>query len=338
MKRTVNAGRRAMCLALIALGAALVAFGPLLRFWVSEAVLLAPLDHYAVITAQSGSTTYFDPANGQVLVDQMVTRTTTLRGDVAAGTPQTVVYDAFTQLAAGNAALDADDDGVISTATERLAADRTTAELSPCCGASLDGRNVGHTGIQYQFPRHTERITYHYFDPITRSAAPAHFISALQISGMPALHDMPLYQFRQDIPETVVGTEEVSGALVGSDQPAVEAERAYRVTRDIFVEPRTGTIVRMVENTSLVVGEPGGAGTELVLVQGTWQWTPTTVTDAAERARSGIAREELYTVTYPAALLGTGVLVLVTGMVLFWRVDNHMGTFPRVRRREPAWV
>lgn len=338
MKRTVHAGRRALCLALIAVGAGLVAFGPLLRYWVSQAVLLAPLDHYEVITAQSGATTYLDPTSAQVLVDQMVTKTTTLRGDVSAGTADTVVYDGFTQLAAGAQVVPAEDQNVIWTVTERLAADRTTAELSPCCGAGLDGASVGHTGIQYRFPQNTGRHTYHYFDPVTRSASAARFVSALQISGMPALHDMPLYHFRQDIPEAVVGTEKVSGRLIGTTDESMTADRKYRVTRDIFVEPRTGIIVRIVEDLSLTLVVSDGDGADITIMQGTWQWTPETVTKAAQHARTGIAAQQLHTVTYPALFVGTGIFVLMIGMVLFWRIDNHMRAFPQVRRREPAWV
>ena len=55
----------------------------------------------------------------------------------------------------------------------------------------------------------------------------------------------------QNIPDTVIGQEDVPGALIGApDQPSVKADRVYATVRKLWVEPYTGAVIKGEEQVN----------------------------------------------------------------------------------------
>lgn len=97
-------------------------------------------------------------------------------------------------------------------------------------------------GVWLKFPAHTSPETHQVIDETLREALPADFVGVEKIDGSEVFH------FRQEVPATNVATR--YPALFGTlDVPAEEGrtERLYlyhSATKDLFVEPVSGLVVR----------------------------------------------------------------------------------------------
>ncbi|SIR61908.1 DUF3068 domain-containing protein [Williamsia sterculiae] len=117
------------------------------------------------------------------------------------------------------------------------------------------------TGFQYRFPFDTKRSNkYKYFDLTTRSAHDLKYVDSAEVRGVKTYH------FTQDVPETDLSQlqdangQQVQGTVLskpaswfgtfkGVDpKQELPATLFYQATRDLYVNPDTGTIVNMVEH------------------------------------------------------------------------------------------
>jgi hypothetical protein len=84
--------RRAIGLLVTGLGAFLLVFGLLMRYWVPTQVIKDPLNEYAVTTLSGTGITYFSPSLLREFAGVTATETRTIEGDVASGTSSTAVW------------------------------------------------------------------------------------------------------------------------------------------------------------------------------------------------------------------------------------------------------
>ena len=97
---------------------------------------------------------------------------------------------------------------------------------------------VRHSGVSYKFPFETEKKDYTLWDPNAVFAAPAKFVAEDKIQGL------TVYKFVQQVPPTQIRVQEVPGTLVGESAATVQAPVFYTNTRTLWVEPKTGIIVK----------------------------------------------------------------------------------------------
>ncbi len=97
-------------------------------------------------------------------------------------------------------------------------------------------------GLIYKFPFATEKKDYDFWDGDVGEAVSAVY------DGKDIVEGLDVYRFVQTIPETSVGTREVPGSLVGSDEASVDADEFYENTRTFYVEPETGAVVNRIDD------------------------------------------------------------------------------------------
>lgn len=249
--------RRPVGMLLIGLGAFFLALGPLIRLYVADKVVLAPLNRYSVTRLEARNATYFDTSTLKTRTGATLLATTTLRGDVRAnnGNDRIAVWDSTT-----NIVDTADPDRPLQLQSYRMAFDRRTAELVNCCGANVDGDGgVRMSGYGLLFPlTGVEKVDYPFFDMTTRRLAP------MRYDGEDTVHGLNVYRFVQHIPTTKTASldTELPGRLLGlgEDSPPQKVDRYTQSTNTVWVDPRTGIPVRHRQNVYSTVQTPDGRG------------------------------------------------------------------------------
>ena len=128
------------------------------------------------------------------------------------------------------------DPRLLSTTTDRVTVDRKSAEAvsvpkyqeSINNSSTMSGQAVKHEGIAYAFPIDTKKQTYQFFEPDLNKAFPATFQGTEKIKGLNT------YKF-----VSVISGQPflINGTFPGN----------YDDTRTVWVEPRTGVIVKGTE-------------------------------------------------------------------------------------------
>jgi hypothetical protein len=300
--------RRFLGPVLLGLGVFLVVLAALLKFFVADRVILTPVDQYAQSTSP-GLGTYLDPASLQERSADLVA-VRTLRADVAASNKDTAVWDVFVNLSTG--------DGTFVRATlDRVATDRRTAEAKNCCGEAVDSVPTRHSGLSYKFPFDTQKQDYPFWDPNSKTALPAKYVSEETVQGLKT------YKFIQQIPAREIQTQEVPGSLVGASAPSVEAPVFYTDTRTVWVEPKTGVIVKGSEQNKTTLRDSAGQDKATVL-QYDLTFDENTQRSQAQLARDNIGKIDLVTTWLPLIGLVVGVLLIILGL-LFLRAADRGG-------------
>jgi hypothetical protein len=135
---------------LAGLGALLMVFGVLLRFYAAPRLIAAPPGFNITISLVAPHASYFDEATLTTQRDAALTYNETIRGDPGASTGTTAVWDQFTVLE------DLKRNVQLIATFQRSAFNRRTGELTNCCGASVnDDTQVVQGLLTYRF---TQRI------------------------------------------------------------------------------------------------------------------------------------------------------------------------------------
>jgi hypothetical protein len=298
--------RRAVGAVVLALGSFLVVAAILLPTYVAGNLVKTPLDQYTVSVATSANATVFDVATLTVQQNVPVEATRTVRADPEKSTDDVVVFDEFLVVQ------DARDEKQITFTSDRVGLDRRTAEAQNGFDAAVDDEPTDHRGLIYKWPFGAEKKTYQYFDTTTRKAYPAKYVSSEDINGLEA------YKYEMDIPATKIGDLEVPGELVGSTEPAVTADRYYSNTRTVWVEPKTGIILKGQENQSQTLRDASGAD-KVTLFAATLTFDDQTVNEAVSLAKDSISQINLVSRIAPLVLGVLGVILIVVGLFLALR-------------------
>src|ERR1700730_10482162 len=131
--------RRVLGASLTGLGAFFLVLALLLRFVLPSQVIKWPLNEYPVTNLTGHNISYFNQGLAKVLTGVTARATTTVEGDVAAGSSSTAVWNEFT------AVQDVTNNAPIQYVSQRSAFDRRSGLIIDCCGAYVSITNLGIT-------------------------------------------------------------------------------------------------------------------------------------------------------------------------------------------------
>jgi DUF3068 family protein len=316
--------RRIVGLALVGLGAFLLVAALLTRTYVAGQLVKFPLNTYVQTTLVGKDVSYFSPKLVRPVSGALMQVTDTVKGDAAAGSSSTAVWDEFTYL------YDRTNHVEFSYTTRRAAFDRRTAVLVDCCGANIGGNStIRQTGLSgYVWPIGTEKQTYDVFDTTLLKPMPFRY------AGTGTIHGISVYRFVEKVPPTQSGTQQVPGSLVGSSQNLVTLPEYYAATNTYWVDPRTGGVLdsnsyskQYLLNTT--------TGKDLLLFNGTLVMTPASVSTAVGLDATGRTQLLWFEVIGPLIGAVLGLVALVAGIVLVRRRGDQPEQ-ARAEEPEPA--
>jgi hypothetical protein len=288
---------------LLGIGVFLLVTAGMMRFFVADRLVVTPIDQYAQ-TIAVGPGRWLDGATGQEQTGDL-TAIRTVKGDVPASSEDVAVWDVSVVLQTGTGTM-------VRTTLDRVATDRRTAESVNCCGESADGEPTRHSGVSYKFPFGTEKRDYSWWEPNSRQAYPAKYVSEEKVQ------DLTTYKFIQQVP----GQElQRSGATVW-----------FQTTRTVWVEPRSGVIVKGSEQAASNLGSAAGP----TIVNFDVTFDEATQKSQAKLARDAISSIGWVTLWIPLLCLLLGLIMLAAGAVLM-RADRP-GRAPASPDEEPAPV
>jgi hypothetical protein len=329
--------RRVAGILLVTLGAFAITLGLMMPTVVFDRLAVAPLDPDSETVAQGTNMTVFYPgalADGgnPIRTDATVTARrivsgrfdapeVKLNGDVALWRVGLVVED---------------EKGTLVNAVEQwVCVDRRTAQGQRNCtqqkidDGTAEDTKVDQRGLQYKFPFGTERKDYAFFDITLRQATP------IAYDGEESVNGLATYRFVQRIQATKIESREVPASLFGGGAGNITVDRMYQNVRRVWVEPRTGQIVKGEEEQKQFLKGPNNQ--EFIVLGGTLAWTPQTVQKQVEDARDAADQLVLLTRTGPIVLWTVGGLMVIGGLLLLVRPTSSMSRHRsgRDRKEEP---
>ncbi|WP_370247484.1 DUF3068 domain-containing protein [Nocardioides sp.] len=274
---------------------------------VFDAATLAPITTDLAITSYTIADTSADVADG---FTSWINRTSIVRADVPGATCDPAVDPAkpgcFKQdseqvpfdVVSGAAPAAGECDGCVSTY------DRQEIVGNEYVGVPTD---VVRTGQVYKMPIDTQARDYPWWDSSAQEATPARFEGEEELDGL------RVYKFVQEVPETIVGTQDLPGSVFGVDADTVTADVSYAMTRTLWVEPVTGAPVDRVDDRRQVFVYDGQ---EVAAFVGQIAYTDDEVSALVDDARTQAFLLGGLRGLFPLGLGGLGLLALVAGVVL----------------------
>lgn len=321
--------RRILGTTLTGLGVFFLVLALLLRLYVPGQVIKWPLNEYQVTTLIGDNVTYFNQGMLKVVTGVTAQATTTVEGDVAAGTSGMAVWNEFTAIE------DVTNNQAIQYVNQRSAFTRRSGLIVDCCGAFVSITNAGTTdgrqaGLAYVWPVGTQPTSYEVFDPYLRRPEPFRYEGTATTGGMYT------DKFVEQVTNQQVTTQTLPGGLVGQPGlPSVTLPEVITETNTVWVDLVTGAPVSETENRTLSLEDSTGA-TRLLLFKGVLSSTPATVKNAVNTASSSHLKIELIEDIGPLVTLLLGVILLVVGITLsvtrrddeefFYETDEPVGS------------
>jgi hypothetical protein len=289
-------GRR-VGIALVFVGLFLLFFALLVRFYAYPRLQKAPLDQYSQPVAV-GAGTYFNRAQLKEIPNAQLKNVRVVRGDVKAGSSSTAVWDSFIST------VDLSDGGVISAEQERAAFDRVDAMPKHCCG-----ENPPHQGLIFKFPFNVEKKDYPFWDLTAKQAFPARFLGEEKLNGL------AVYKFEQRFGGIKTDTVQISGEMAGEPgQATVNANVIYSNVKTLWVEPRTGQIIKGSQDVDQVLQTDAGKQV-LTVADVTLTYDDATVRQFVSDAKDNVSQLNLLSVTLPVGGAVLGALLVLGGLV-----------------------
>jgi hypothetical protein len=312
--------RRIAGLISVALGVALIALAVALPTYVYPRVERVPVNPNEYHVAEGTGLTVLlaqstDDGGIRVLTDQKVIATRKIIGEVRANAPRPIKgKQAFYQLAFSTTVQN-QTNGLLTAYVEGGSIDGKTGLSNNCCGdylrtdtQDLLGTPIKHEGLQWKFPFNTQKKDYPFWDVNVKKALPAHF------NGTEKLDGLLTYRFVQPINDVVISQEDVPGSLIGQpEQASVRADRLYSDLRTIWIEPKTGAIIKGSEkvNQRLVAN-----GKQVPVIQGTLTYNDATVKMLVHKYKGKAASLTFVTRTGPIVFWILGPLLILLGLLL----------------------
>ncbi|GAA1779236.1 DUF3068 domain-containing protein [Actinomadura chokoriensis] len=311
--------RRPVGLVLIGLGAFFLALAPLVRFYVADQVIVAPLNQYQVTLLESKDATYFDQADLKLKTGVTLLAKNTVRGDVRAneGDNDIAVWDSTT-----NIYDQAKPDKPVQIQGFRIAFNRRTSVLVNCCGVNVDGDNtVRMSGYGLLFPLgNVQKRDYPFFDTTTKQAAPMVF------GDVEKVHGLTTYRFTQTIPltKTAALDTKLPAKMLGLPEDAgnQKVDRYTEAYNTVWVDPRTGIPVKHRKNIRSTVQTPDGKG-KMIVAQ-----ADLVSIDKDQKAMVDMSNGKALQIDMVRSYVPAGAILL--GLILLF-VGGYLG----LARREP---
>jgi len=300
--------RRITGLALAGLGAFLLVAALLTRTYVAGQMVKFPLNTYVKTTLLGKDVSYFSPSLVRPVTGATMEVTDTVKGDGAAGSSSTAVWDEFTYL------YDITNHEEFQYSTRRAAFDRRTGVLVDCCGANIGGNSaIRQTGLSgYVWPFGTQKQTYEVFDTTLLKPMPFRY------AGTGTIHGIGVYRFVERVAPTQTGTQHVPGSLVGSTKQTLTLPQLYAATNTYWVDPRTGGVLNTTQKQKVYLHD-ASSGKDLLLFNGTLAMTPASVSTAVRLDAPGRTQLDWLEIYGPLIAALAGLVALVAGIVLIRR-------------------
>jgi Porin PorA len=301
--------RRVTGLILVMLGIILIAAAIVLPTYVSGQIVKFPLNESTTATLAGTGVSYFSQTKLTEKTGVSVRATYTIKGDAAAGTSSTAVWNQTASVQ------DITNNLPVSTQTRRFAFDRHTAVLVNCCGANVNGNHAVHqTGIVgYVFPMGTQKQTYQVFDTALNRAVPFTYEGTATTDGIGT------YVFTENVSPTQVTSVTVPGAFFHLQAKTVTLPELYQIRLTYWVDPQTGALLNVNEDEKVTLQNPATGGTVAVLFDGDLVATPATVTEVVNLDSSGRTELAWLDTFGPLAAGIAGAVALIAGIVLLVR-------------------
>jgi hypothetical protein len=312
--------RRTVGLVLVTVGVALLVLAPLLRFYALPNLAKAPLDQNSETVSVAEDATFLDVGALELRTGETLTASRRVIGDVAAGSDDTTVFDVFVRVEDSAGTL-------VSGSLDRVAFDRRTSIARNCCGESLNGEPKRHEGIEYKFPFGVEKKTYQYFDTTLGQASDMAYRATEKIEGL------NVYKFEQRIEPTQIAELEVPGNLIGRTETTVPVQRFYSNTRTVWVEPKTGAIVKGQEQQFSTLRDDSGSD-KLTVTEANLVFTDATIKEQVKTAKDGARSITLLGTIGPIAAAVLGLILAGVGLVMALSAGRRESgaTVPNPRR------
>lgn len=203
---------------------------------------------------------------------------------------------------------------LISASSTELALDRVSGAAVNWPGQWIneDGTNtpIQYSEQVYKFPFNTEKRDYKIYDTDVRAASTAAF------QGVETVGGVETYHFVQQIPETPVTVSKDSlSALIGRYAPtATSGSVVYRNTREVWVDPATGSYIKNREQPHQEFVP--NVGSPQVLLDADFVSTPETIANSAASAKDNGSQLRLVNLYGPIGAGILGVVLLIVGLVM----------------------
>ncbi|MGW5435779.1 DUF3068 domain-containing protein [Nocardia asteroides] len=327
-------GRRTIACILVGLGALLLAAAVMIPTYTVDKVAKTPLDLRITTVAKSV------PGEESMVLDSksLVSPEGSAKVDKVAVSSQRFLTveepsDADQMTVQAGQTLRRDDRdgdaGVLDAKVDRVTIDRFTgAPVSTSPNGSIavnvdkSGASVAdptsREGLQYRFPIGTEKKSYPYFDVNARATFPIDFVEETQIDGM------PVYYFKQSIPVTNLNdvaptaTSKLSlpaakWGLEGDGE--VTMYRFYTNVREVWVEPRTGAVIKGGEHLHLFYGRSANQ-VDLTALKSHLVFDQETIDAQMAVTQESLDKLDLFGKTLPIILGILGAILLLAGAAL----------------------
>ena len=296
--------RRAVAVVLIGLGVFFLVVAPLMRTWVSSSLMKTPLTYYSKTVNVAEGATYFNIEDLEPVENATLEAHSTIRADVASSTDDIVVWDQFTWLE------DADTGFAVNAGSRRAGHDRVTGEAVDCCDAMVDEESTPQSGQLWKFPFFTEQRDYDFFETTVEEVVPMRF------QGVEAVNGVEVYRFEQVVDGEAVGERTLPRSVAGLEGDGdVTGDEVFSITRTYWVEPVTGSPLKISEDQNRVVVVDGQE--VLTLLDAELVFDEASVRQAVENSEQGRTVLPLLRTTLPLAALITGGGLLGIGAVLY---------------------
>ena len=296
---------RRVGLVLVGLGVFLIVFALLIPTWVSSRVIKFPLNEYASVNLTDSNASYFSPAKLAEQTGVSVEATYTIKGNAAAGSSSTAVWNQFVYV------YDQTNKLPIQQTSRTFAFDRRTALLVNCCGANVNGdssvKQTGYVGIV--LPIGTEKKTYPVFVPDVKKPVPFNY------AGIDAVGGTEAYRFVANIPPTQNGTQTLPGSLVGQSAASVTLPQFFEARITYWIDPVTGALLNVTENEKLTLRDSTGAQA-LLLFNANLVATTASVDRLLAIDNDQVTKASFVNTLLPLVAGMLGVILLVVGIVL----------------------
>jgi Porin PorA len=316
---------RRVGLVLVGLGVCLIVFALLIPTWVSGRVIKFPLNLYVSVNLTDSNASYFSPAKLAEQTGVTVEATQTIKGNAAAGSSSTAVWNQFTYI------YDQTNKLPIQQTSRTMAFDRRTAQLVNCCGANVNGdssvKQTGYVGIV--LPIGTEKKTYPVYVPDVKKAVPFAY------AGIDAVGGTEAYRFVANIPPTQNGTQTVPGSLVNQSASSVTLPQFFQAQITYWIDPVTGALLNVTENQKLTLRDSTGAQA-LLLFDANLVATTASVDRLLAIDNNQVSRASFVSTLLPLLSAMAGLILLVVGFFVGRRPRQDAEAAPSARSSELA--
>ena len=304
--------RKNIGIVLIGLSGFLLFAGLLAVTWAPGKSEKTPLDVDST-TVLSGQVAKLDPSTSELVSNPVIATSITKTDSNASDDDVAVWVNSSCVVVDENdppACVESSDPRLVTASIDTFATDRVTA-LTVNDEKYVPTPEVTPEGLRNKWPFSAEKKTYPYWDGVMGAAVDAEFDRTEQVEGLDT------YVYKVTIADADI---EVAEGVAGT----------YDAVKEIFVEPKTGSIVNQTDDQQRYLAD-GSTALDLQLA-----FTDEQITKSVADTEDSLGSLNLITRTVPLIGFIGGSLALVAGLFLAMGGPRKQQPPTRAARREPV--